>query len=372
MAAAYAAPMRFALAAACLAMLGLAPPIDEAAREARARHSLQGMVCAVVEKDGSVAIGADGVRRRGAADAITTDDRMHLGSCTKAFTATLAAVLVAEGALRWDSTLHEVLGAQYPTMNQDWRAVTLEQLLRHRGGAPAEPNEADWKAAFQCKGTPRACRAAFIGAMFARKPGGPVGAYAYSNQGYAIAGHMLEVVAGEDYETLLTRRVLAPLGIAHAGFGPPSKSEPASPKGHDPTGGLLDVDNPSAIAPAGTLHMPVGEWAKFIAFHLGGTPPKELEGAAKLLGTLHHPSSDAPHEAMGWLTGNRDWGGAVLTHAGSNTKWYCVAWLAPEKGFAVLAAVNQGGAHAQQACDEVCAHLIRGRSSAPSDTAPQK
>jgi hypothetical protein len=28
---------------------------------------------------------------------ITVDDRMHLGSCTKAFTATLAAVLVADG-----------------------------------------------------------------------------------------------------------------------------------------------------------------------------------------------------------------------------------------------------------------------------------
>lgn len=347
-----------------------APTLTQtAARESRERHSLMGMVCAVVGKEGLREIGANGVRRRGSPEAIETGDRMHLGSCTKAFTATLAAAMVADGSIRWDSTVGEVLGKAFPKMNDQWRAVTLEQLLRHRGGAPAEPNTADWRAATICKGTPRECRSAFIGAMFGRKPVEAIGTYVYSNQGYAIAGHMLETVAAEDYEALLTRRVLAPLGIEHAGFGPPSRATPDGPKGHTEVGMPLDIDNPSAIAPAGTLHMPVGEWAKFVAFHLGANPAPGLEGAAKQLATLHTPSAEAPHEAMGWLTGNRDWGGAVLTHAGSNTKWYCVAWLAPEKGFAVLAATNQGGPHAQQACDEACAQMIRALQK-PGDAPP--
>ena len=37
-----------------------------------------------------VAIGADGVRKHGDPTPITVDDRMHLGSCTKAMTATPA------------------------------------------------------------------------------------------------------------------------------------------------------------------------------------------------------------------------------------------------------------------------------------------
>ena len=320
---------------------------------------MQGLVCAIVGKEGVRDIGAAGIRRKGAPEAITADDRMHLGSCTKAFTATLAAALVADGTLSWSSTVGEVLGASIPAMHDDWRAVTLEQLLRHRGGAPKEPPAGAWRAAFACTDSPRACRAAFLGVLCSGKPTEAAGTFVYSNQGYALAGHMLEVKAGKEYEVLLAERVLAPLGIARAGFGPPKRTEEASPWGHDEQGMPFDIDNPNAIAPAGTLHMPLREWGKFIAFHLGAAPPKGLEGAATQLARLHGRASTDPFEALGWRTTNREWGGAVLTHAGSNSKWFCVAWLAPEKGFAVIAAVNQGGDRAQRACDEACSALIR-------------
>jgi CubicO group peptidase (beta-lactamase class C family) len=329
------------------------------ARETRERHLVQGLVCAIVGKQGVRDIGAAGIRRKGAPEAITADDRMHLGSCTKAFTATLAAALVADGTLSWSSTVGEVLGASIPAMHDDWRAVTLEQLLRHRGGAPKEPPAGAWRAAFACTDSPRACRAAFLGVLCSGKPTEAAGTFVYSNQGYALAGHMLEVKAGKEYEVLLAERVLAPLGIARAGFGPPKRTEEASPWGHDEQGMPFDIDNPNAIAPAGTLHMPLREWGKFIAFHLGAAPPKGLEGAATQLARLHGRASTDPFEALGWRTTNREWGGAVLTHAGSNSKWFCVAWLAPEKGFAVIAAVNQGGDRAQRACDEACSALIR-------------
>jgi CubicO group peptidase (beta-lactamase class C family) len=329
------------------------------ARETRERQLVQGLVCAIVGKEGVRDIGAAGVRRKGAPEAITADDRMHLGSCTKAFTATLAAALVADGTLSWSSTVGEVLGASIPAMHDDWRAVTLEQLLRHRGGAPKEPPAGAWRAAFACTDSPRACRAAFLGVLCSGKPTEAAGTFVYSNQGYALAGHMLEVKAGKEYEVLLAERVLAPLGIARAGFGPPKRTEEASPWGHDEQGMPFDIDNPNAIAPAGTLHMPLREWGKFIAFHLGAAPPKGLEGAATQLARLHGRASTDPFEALGWRTTNREWGGAVLTHAGSNSKWFCVAWLAPEKGFAVIAAVNQGGDRAQRACDEACSALIR-------------
>jgi CubicO group peptidase (beta-lactamase class C family) len=329
------------------------------ARETRERQLVQGLVCAIVGKEGVRDIGAAGIRRKGAPEAITADDRMHLGSCTKAFTATLAAALVADGTLSWSSTVGEVLGASIPAMHDDWRAVTLEQLLRHRGGAPKEPPAGAWRAAFACTDSPRACRAAFLGVLCSGKPTEAAGTFVYSNQGYALAGHMLEVKAGKEYEVLLAERVLAPLGIARAGFGPPKRTEEASPWGHDEQGMPFDIDNPNAIAPAGTLHMPLREWGKFIAFHLGAAPPKGLEGAATQLARLHGRASTDPFEALGWRTANREWGGAVLTHAGSNSKWFCVAWLAPEKGFAVIAAVNQGGDRAQRACDEACSALIR-------------
>src|SRR5689334_392361 len=73
----------------------------------RAAHDLPGMVCAVVQGETLVATGADGVRKRGSPDAITVDDHMHLGSCTKSMTATLCARLVVEGKLAWDTRIKD-------------------------------------------------------------------------------------------------------------------------------------------------------------------------------------------------------------------------------------------------------------------------
>lgn len=61
---------------------------------------------------------------------------------------------------------------------------------------------------------------------------------------------------------------------------------------------------------------------------------------------------------MGWIAVNRPWaGGMALTHAGSNTMNYCVTWLAPKKGFAVLVCTNRGGQ--QAAADEAIGALLK-------------
>ena len=48
----------------------------------------------------------------------------------------------------------------------------------------------------------------------------------------------------------------------------------------------------------------------------------------------------------------------ALTHAGSNTRWYCSVWIAPEKDFAVLIAMNYGSDPAAKAADEGIGKLI--------------
>lgn len=346
------------------------PDLSPIAAKIRDSGKLPGVVVGIVPRDGAPILAAAGARAATEDAAITADDRMHLGSCTKAFTATLAAALVADGKLSWNTTVGELLGDDARDMHAEWRATTLEELLRHRGGAPASPPDALWRAAFACAGTAQECRAAFVRGLLSSAPANR-GKFAYSNQGYAIAGRMLEIAAVRDgrdadgkpvppvsYETLLAERVLQPLGIERACFGPPSRTHPASPKGHAEDGTVRDLDNPGAIAPAGTLAMPLGDWARFIRFHLGATPPRPLENAARELDALHRRHAAEPFEALGWRSADREWGGAVLTHAGSNTLWYCVAWLAPEKGFAVLAATNQGGDAAAKACDAACAEMI--------------
>ena len=60
---------------------------------------------------------------------------------------------------------------------------------------------------------------------------------------------------------------------------------------------------------------------------------------------------------MCWIIADgQPWaGGPALTHAGSNTMWYAVAWLAPAKDFAILVACNQANA---KACNDAVLALI--------------
>jgi hypothetical protein len=72
---------------------------------------------------------------------------------------------------------------------------------------------------------------------------------------------------------------------------------------------------------------------------------------------LHAPAPGDPKYAMGWMIADsQPWaGGPALTHAGSNTMWFAVAWLAPGKDFAVLVARNQAN---PEACNDAALALI--------------
>jgi CubicO group peptidase (beta-lactamase class C family) len=63
---------------------------------------------AIVTSQGLIGVGVTGVRKAGTDALVTPDDKWHLGSDTKAMTATMIGLLVQQGKLRWDSTIGEV------------------------------------------------------------------------------------------------------------------------------------------------------------------------------------------------------------------------------------------------------------------------
>src|SRR5690348_1590914 len=75
---------------------------------ARARHAIPaiGFLSRVKGQDEAIAVG---VRALGDPTPATTEDRWHIGSDTKAFTATLVARMVEAGELRFEETLAEAL-----------------------------------------------------------------------------------------------------------------------------------------------------------------------------------------------------------------------------------------------------------------------
>lgn len=175
----------------------------------------------------------------------------------------------------------------------------------------------------------------------------------------------MEFVGKADWEDLLRETVFAPLGITRAGFGgtgTPGKIDqpwPHGANGKPMESNGPEVDNLPVFGPAGTVHMSLGDWAKFIAEHLAGRAGKgKLLKKQSAYEHLHTPARDGEPYAFGWIALERGWGGRVLTHAGSNTMNRSVAWLAPEKGFGVIACTNSGSESAAQALDDVAGLLI--------------
>lgn len=316
----------------------------------------------VVVKDGKICDrAAAGVRKWGDPTPVTTNDVFHIGSCTKSMTATLTAMLIEEGKLKWDTTIAEVFPELVGKMDKQYETVTVEQLLHHRGGIPGQPPEAAWKQAWKKIGTPTQQRREFIEAVLAQPPEAAPGTkMIYSNQGYAIIGAMLEKITGQDFETLMTEKLFKPMHMDTACFGPPGTTG----KVDQPWGHLhklfmtipVQADNPPAIAPAGCVHCSLDDLARFVMFHLHTATNGLLK--PETLARLHTPTAGGDY-ACGWVVLKRGWAsGTALMHNGSNTMWYVVMWLAPEKNFAVIAATNIAGPDAEQGCDEACVAMI--------------
>lgn len=325
------------------------------------RHNVPGMAAAVVHGGETVAVGVAGVRTRGKPDRIAVDDRFHIGSDTKAMTAMLCGILVDEGVLRWDQTLAETFPELRRSMHPQYHAVTLEQLLTNRGGVPGAFEDDLWARLWQHRGTPTSARRLVLQGITRRPPeAAPGERYIYSNAGFSIAGHMAEKATGTSWEVLMREKIFRPLGMTTAGFGAPGTgARNDQPRGHRADGSPIEpgpgADNPVAIGPAGIVHCTIGDWAKFIAANLPSASTRLVE--PETLEKLHTPVPGQPQYAMGWIIAEgQPWaGGPALTHAGSNTMWYAVAWLAPERDFAVIVACNQAN---PTACNDAVLALI--------------
>ena len=309
--------------------------------------------------DGDLAGAAvSGERRRDSGISVTVDDRWHMGSITKSMTATLLAVLEEDGLLSANDALTVLLPDV--EMADGWSACTLDHLLTHTAGLAANfPSEFQdvWPETAE---ELVAERRRFIAGVLADEPESPCGeSFQYSNIGYTIAGHIAETIAGEPYEGLIQNRVFAPLALMSAGFGPPRGEYPdQEPVGHavllfrftrvripiDPF--ERRADNSPLVAPAGTVHMTIGDLARYGATHLDGeygSDPVLLSQSSWQ--QLHAPFLD--DYARGWIRDERDWaGGSLLWHNGSNTYWYALLMLLPASNMTLAFVTNDGAIEA--------------------------
>ena len=131
---------RVMLAVSMIAGMTVAPGLraDEKGAQILAPIAELAPGAAVIYHDGGAqGMAVAGERARGSGVSVAPGDLWHIGSNTKAMTATLVARLAEAGVVSLNDTVGAVLGAQLPDLHPDYQAITYAELLSHRAGIAA-------------------------------------------------------------------------------------------------------------------------------------------------------------------------------------------------------------------------------------------
>lgn len=344
--------------------------ISAALETRRSQLGLPALAVAVFQQGRLTVAGAVGQRRHNTEAPVTIKDRWHHGSMTKSMTASLAALMVEQGQITWETTLGSVFPDKAPAMASGWSGVTLRQLLSNAAGAPGDLNASGiWTQLWNFNGLPEDGRLLLLDRV-TQQPlrFTPGNGYEYSNAGFALAGAMLEQVAGKPWERLMEELFFPAFGMQEAGFGVPATPRHLDhPVGHS---GIVSnpviwdpgtsADNPPAIGPAATVHAPLFDIARYAQTHLRGARGEAgIPLSPATFDTLHSRQFGNDY-AFGWNVLNRPWaGGDAIHHTGSNTQWFTNIWIAPEVNWACVICTNFGGTDSFTKVDNVVLWLIQ-------------
>ncbi len=338
------------------------------------RYELPALAAAVVKNGKITAVGAVGTRRAGEKNPVTLNDRLHLGSDTKAMTSLMIAIFVEKGKLGWKTTLPEIFPELAEKMDSRLKTVTVEQLLSHTSGISPDKEEVfeAYGKSYEVDGNLDEMRYSIV-RDWSTHPleSDPGSLFAYANMNYVIAGAILERLSGRTWEELMFEHIFVPLGLKSAGIGPQaSMGKIDAPVGHSLKDGQPKAfltgpngDGPAVLGPAGMAHMSVLDFARWAGWNAGEGKRGPALVKPETLKKLHTPVVQTPEMkdvppgtprngryALGWGEVTVDWAPHPLVqHSGSNMKNLTHIWLDPGNDFAMVVLTNIGGKRADEA-----------------------
>lgn len=339
------------------------PALEAAADEGMVNTNTPGLAILEIRDGKPMKEIVRGVRSLDTRDPVRPGDPWHLGSNSKPITATLIAMLVERGELRWDTRLIDVLPEFASVMHPDLRDVTILDLATHSSGLPSLMGEALLEPYYDDARPLPEQRTSFLKTVLSEPAAQPRGTYAYSNRGYVVLGAIADRVGGKPVEQLLSEMIFRPLRMKTAGFGPTVRGQPL---GHEDGKPLLGPrqDNPAYVTTAGTMRMSLPDWARWGIDQMQGE-----RGGGKLLSAasyrfLHtaqiHPPGRKTAVTPGWGVRTENYG-RILTHTGSNGAWFAVIALAPDLQNGILTATNSAEDMKGELAGDPAFYLVTGR-----------
>lgn len=201
-------------------------------------------------------------------------DRVHIGSVTKTFVATVVLQLATEGRLSLNDSVQKWLPGVITGHGYHPAQITIRQLLQHTSGLRDYASDPRFQTAKALAQTWRPQQLVDI----ALRLGPPVHGWLYSNTNYILLGMIIQKVTGHSPITEIRRRILVPLGLHDTSFPLTSMQIPA-PYAHGYYGPIdvTNLVNPSVAWTAGAMISTVDDVARFYRALLTGRllPPAQ-------------------------------------------------------------------------------------------------
>jgi CubicO group peptidase (beta-lactamase class C family) len=355
------------------ALAAITPPSDVEIRkvlaervEALAAHEpVLGIVVGVVGPEGRrvVAYGHPG---QGHSRPLDGETAFEIGSVTKVFTALLLAEMVESGDVALtDPVAKHLPAARIPRRNG--RSITLADLATHTSALPFMPDALpDFSAPAATK-----YGAAQLYEFLARYelPCEIGTRWEYSNIGYWLLGEALAARAGTDFESLLRRRVLAPLGLHGTAVTPGPGLKATLAAGHNavlqPVPSLSTVPVLGGMPAAGGLVSTARDMSAFLAATMGYEGSPCAAAMSALLSTRRPTAQPGVEQALGWtVVGGDD---PLIIHDGGTLGFASSLAWDPKRRIGVVVLSN----HVADVGD-IARHLLRPEYPLKTPTAARR
>lgn len=270
----------------------------------------------------------------------TPDTSYHVASVTKVFTASLAAMLHAQGVINLDQPVLKYLpeGVSISDKPEVGATITLRHLASHASGfprgIPGPVQSVEGRYALE----PQRLYDHLARIKLTSNPGETV---LYSNLGYGLLGHALERAAGKPYDQLLQAMLCEPLGLQRTAIHPLDHFQLAT--GYDNSRFRLAERHSyrERLASSGGLITSASDLAKFLAAQMDpGVFFREVLALLQTPTTLSDGST-ARH-ALGWTVLSHRTGGKYYEKNGGRNN--CSAWIgfSPDHNIGIAVLTNCG------------------------------
>jgi CubicO group peptidase (beta-lactamase class C family) len=298
-----------------------------------------------------------GFRDLAAQATVTTATLFNIGSISKSFTALGIAQLVDQGRVELDAPVIRYIPDLRLSDPQAAQEVTLQQLLSHTSGLPADEQ---WPP--QVPPTREGIVGEFAGMPITAQPGTR---FQYCSRCIVLAAYALERITGQSWETYTRAHIFEPLGMTAASFGPrgleqaPDRGQPYR---HDAVLGQVPVpwgrlQYLESLAPGGGIDASIDAMARYAVMQLGdGTVSGHRIVSAQMLAELHRPEiavgddwtqaarAESLHHALGWFTADIR-GVHVIFHNGVNPGYRAAIALVPSAKAGLVILTNGESDH---------------------------